>query len=156
MQGISTWHNINQLDGNPYGWVNLSLGQHNGLVWVLSLTHGVWTQPWWRTYQDSNPGFRLRRPKWYPDYTIRPCWMRRLTLQEGYNRLKRSSTLNASTWFAHRAALPFEATMTAWPRLDRLISKHCITHFLKKWRFFQGRSWSNLWDQLVVLFGVNG
>ena len=25
--------------------------------------HGVRTQDWWRTYQDSNPGFRLRRPK---------------------------------------------------------------------------------------------
>ena len=25
--------------------------------------HGVRTPNWWRTYQDSNPGFRLRRPK---------------------------------------------------------------------------------------------
>ena len=25
--------------------------------------HGVRTPDWWRTYQDSNPGFRLRRPK---------------------------------------------------------------------------------------------
>ena len=40
---------------------NFSLNQHN-----ISIFN------WKRAYQDSNPSFRLRRPKWYPSYTIRP------------------------------------------------------------------------------------
>ena len=82
--------------------------------------------------------------------------MRMLTLQEGYNRLEWTSTLHTSFWFAYRSAFPFKATVCTCPRLYGLISENCISHFSKKWRFFQGRCRCNFRDQLIVFFRVDG
>ena len=39
--------------------------------------------------------------------------MRRLTIEEGYNRLEWSSALNTTPWFTYSSTLPFIAAMAA-------------------------------------------
>ena len=48
--------------------------------------------------------------------------MRRLTIEEGYNRLEWSGALNTTSWFTYSSTLPFKPTMAAGPRLNCLIT----------------------------------
>ena len=55
--------NTTEGTAQPGGWIGSErYGRQIGTSLSYPI-HGVRTQSWWRTYQDSNPGFRLRRPK---------------------------------------------------------------------------------------------